>query len=68
MKYYIGEIYVTHRKVLWWWVEYTEKFSITLIQAPDWLSAREKCKKWHDDKTEELNGKYRTTYFTTSSI
>lgn len=62
MKYYLGEIYVTHRKILWWWVEYTEKFSTTLIIAQDWLTARDKCREWHDERAKEIKGRYRTTY------
>lgn len=44
MKYYLGEIYVTQHKVLWWWVDYTERFSTTLIQGTvphsSWLTCR----------------------------
>jgi hypothetical protein len=36
MKYFLGEIVITHRKSLFGWHEYYHKFTIILITANNW--------------------------------
>jgi hypothetical protein len=68
MKYFLGEIFITHKKTWFGWIEYTENFSIILIEAKDWLTAKDKCDQWAIEKISTLNGKYRTRHFTTMAI
>lgn len=68
MNYYLGEIFVTHRRLLFFWIEYTDRYSCTLIKADSWTSANEKCKSWADDKTSTLKDKYKFRQFTTPAI
>lgn len=68
MIYFLGEIYITHRKTIFGWFEYTKIFSTTLVIADDWFEAKAKTEKWANGKMEGLNKKYRYTSFTTIPI
>lgn len=68
MNYYLGEIFVTHRRFLFFWIEYTDRYSFTLIKADNWTLANEKCKSWSDDKTNSLKCKFKFRHFTTPAI
>lgn len=68
MNYYLGDIYVTHRRFLWRWVEYTAKLSTILIHASDLDEANKKGAIWHGERIKELKGKYKTVHFVTPSI
>lgn len=68
MKYFLGEIIITHKKTIFGWVEYTQQFSIVLVIAEDWLLAREKTSAWATQKMEPLKKEYRYKHFTTNPI
>lgn len=41
MRYFLGEIYITHKKTWLGWVKFNQKYSTSLIEAKDWLTTKE---------------------------
>jgi hypothetical protein len=68
MKYYLGEIFVTHRRVLFWWIPNIDRYTSVLIEAKSWYEANEKCGNWADKKMAHLTNQYKYKFFTTSPI
>lgn len=68
MKYFLGEIFITHRKTIFGWVEYTERFSIVLVRADDWFQACAKTDAWAAKTMEGKTKKYKYKHFTTIPI
>jgi len=68
MKYYLGEIYVTHRKVLFWYFPYPYKFTAVLVEAKDWVNANEKMGKYADKYMDEMKHKWKYKFYTTEPI
>jgi len=41
MKYFLGEIYITHKKTWFGWFKFDHLFTTDLIETKDWLTAKE---------------------------
>lgn len=70
MKYYLGELYVTHRKFFGFWKPFTHKLSLTLITAYSWDEAQDKVVKWADQRMAEMGKpeKWKYKAFATPAI
>lgn len=70
MKYFLAEIYITHRKTWFGWMDSNSKMSIQLIEANNYAEANEKTQEWAEGRMKELglNGKYKYKAFTTPAI
>lgn len=70
MKYYLAEIYITHRKTWFGWIEYSNKLSTILVEAKDYIEAHKKTLEWAKCRIKEMKGEKKWKYqcFTTSAI
>lgn len=68
MKYYLGEIYITHRKTWFGYIFYNLLYSSVLIEADDFLEAKTKCTEWANDYMKEFGDKYKYTSLVTCPI
>lgn len=59
MKYFLGEIVVTHRNTWFGWMEFNHVLTTQLIIAEDWLEAKDKFRKY---ATEYMSGKKYSKY------
>jgi hypothetical protein len=46
MKYFLGEIYITHKKTWFGWLRFDHLYTTDLIEANDWLDAKLKYKHY----------------------
>jgi hypothetical protein len=58
-QYFLGEIYITHKKTWFGWVRFNHLFTTDLIEATDWLEAKQKYKNYVETKMATELSKYR---------
>lgn len=68
MKYFLAEIYITHRKVFFGYIAFTAHFTSILVEAENWEIASEKTKTWATNRMEEFGKTYKYKHFTTPTI
>jgi hypothetical protein len=51
-QYFLGEVYVTHKKTWFGWLRFDHLFATDLIEAEDWLTAKV---KYNDHITKTMN-------------
>ena len=57
MKYFLGEIIITHKKTWFGWNEFYHVFTTRLVLAKDWLEAKDKFNKYADEYMKGKMGK-----------
>jgi hypothetical protein len=67
MKYFLGEIYITHKKTWLGWFRFDHQFTTDLIEAKDWLTAKETYNEYAT-KTMGQKPEYRYQVFVTMPI
>lgn len=68
MKYFLGEIYITHRKTWFGYIPMDHMLTSVLIEAKDFIEAKIKCTYWANDYMQPHKDKYKYTSFVTSPI
>lgn len=68
MKYYLGELYVTHRKTWFGWMEHTQSLSIRLVIADNWTEAQSKFKDWSTERMKTMKGTWKWESFISEII
>jgi hypothetical protein len=68
MRYYLGEIYISHRKTWFGYIPADHMFNSVLIEANDFFEAKCKCTNWANEYMKPYGDKFKFTSLVTAPI